>query len=100
MVTALTLIRLRRRGDEPASAYRAPGGVITAWFVVAASVAMAAVAFVQSWLSAGGHIPAEWLILAGWGVAAALVWRQSSAGRAGLTETERGAVLRSRSLEA
>ena len=100
LITALTLIRLRRRGDEPASAYRAPGGVVTAWFVVAASLAMAAVAIIQPWLAAGGHVPAEWLILAGWVAAAVLVWRQSSAGRAGLTETERGAVLRSRSLEA
>jgi amino acid transporter len=92
LVTALALIRLRRRKDQPPAGYRAPGGVVTAWLVVAASLAMLAVAISQPALS--GHFPPEWAVLAGWSLAGALVWRLSRRGRASLNEAERGALLR------
>ncbi len=94
VVTCLTLLKLRRSEAGAIRAYVAPGGRVTAVLALAVALTVTLVALLQPALAAGGHVPSEWVTLAGWSLAGAALWFGTRAGRRAMPEGVRAERLR------
>jgi APA family basic amino acid/polyamine antiporter len=93
LITCLAVIRLRRREPDRPRPYRVPGGIATASVGALASLFLLVWSVYDTGRSANGGIPAEWWVLAIWGVLGALLWWAARAVRSRFGETERHRVM-------
>jgi APA family basic amino acid/polyamine antiporter len=80
------LMALRRR-DTVTPAFIVPGGSFVLIVAMICAVVMGGVALLEPLTRAGGSLPAEWLLIAGWGLAGAIAWRLAQRGLGSSTES-------------
>lgn len=74
VIVSFGVLRQRRAGRAGAGTYRVPGGPVLVWFAAACSLYLLVLSLVQQWMDAGDRLPLEWLLMAGFGVLAVLLW--------------------------
>lgn len=74
VIVSFGVLRHRRLSAAPSATYRVPGGSLLVWAAAAFSVYLLALSLVQQWIDAGRKIPAEWLLMAGFGALCWLLW--------------------------
>ncbi len=93
VIVSVGVLRLRRIPGIQSSAYRVPGGHVLVWAAVAFSLYLLVLSLVQQWVDAGGRMPAEWLLMAGFGALSLLIWFVLARSRASLGAAERRRVM-------
>jgi len=87
LLMCIGVVRYRRTNPAAERPYRVPGGSVTAVLAAAVCLCMIGWALIEPALSGG--LPLEWLVLGGWGLVGAALWRTASRTRRSVDESER-----------
>jgi len=84
--TSMAVWRLRRIEPNRERPYRIPAGVVISFLASAGSLFLMISSLHQHWVDAKGGFPLEWVVIVGWAVVGAILWRSSAPARVGLTD--------------
>jgi len=93
LITSAAVLRLRFTAPTRPRPYRIRAGVAVALAASLSSVGLVVAALRDPWVSSGGRIPFEWLLLGAWGGIGLLLWLANRTARLALGVDERRAVI-------
>ena len=68
LVTSATVLKFRRAEPDRARPYKMPMGNVVALVATLGSTALILAALRDPWVSSGGKVPLEWMLMAAWAV--------------------------------
>jgi len=93
VIVSFGVLRQRRLSKGPSTSYRVPGGKLLVWAAALFSIYLLVLSLVQQWMDAGGRLPAEWLLIVGFGSLSWLLWWVLAKSRDSLSNVERRRII-------
>jgi APA family basic amino acid/polyamine antiporter len=93
VIVSFGVLRQRRLAKAPATSYRVPGGKLLVWAAALFSIYLLVLSLVQQWMDAGGRLPTEWLLIAGFGLLSWLLWFALGKSRDSLGSVQRRRIM-------